>query len=74
MSRFIPALFYRYGIIIPMLNNASKEVRNLKLHRVWLETEIDPLRLTFKLKGGIEWRTKPKQPPKSKKVLRKKKR
>lgn len=71
---YLLRFLYSLGIIIPMFNSASKEVRNLKLHRVWVETEIDPLRLTFKLKGGIEWRPKPKQPPKSKKVLRKKKR
>ena len=55
-----------------MNNNASKEVRNLKLHKAWLKVDINPLSLTFKIKGGIEWKAEPKTPPKKKKELRKK--
>ena len=55
-----------------MNNNASKEVRNLKLHEAWLKVNINPFTLTFKIKGGIKWKANPKRPPKKKKELRKK--
>lgn len=55
-----------------MNNNASKEVRNLKVHEAWLKVDINPFTLTFKIKGGIKWRAEPKKPPEKKKELRKK--